>query len=558
MPLQSKWQINIPDVHLASLLFTSPTHSLSSSKRLIVDTQRPDTHYFTPASFRLLCQRFAAGLQKHGLKRGERILLISGNTILYPSIFMGTVMAGCVFSGANPTYVPRELAYQLQDSGATILICAEDCLDKGLQAAEIAGLPLDRVFVLDELVFGGPVKGERTCRSWQELLVQEEEGRMFAWDTLFSPGEAGRTLLALNYSSGTTGLPKGVEITHRNYVANVLQGIHHANLQAGAGGEHSRPIVYLPMYHAMSQRRIIMSLVEQAEVYVMPAYNFQELLKSIQRFKITVLTMVPPVAISLSKDPVVKNYDLSSVRMAGSGAAPLGKEICERIEGEIFDHQIMIQQAWGMTETTCSFLAWDPEKSNPRSTVGEPLANCEAKIMSEDGTIELPRNQRGELWVRGPNVMKGYWKNHEATIATITPDGWLRTGDIAYIDEEGRFFIVDRLKELIKVKGNQVAPAEIEGQLLEHPAVADAAVIGLKVNNGEYPRAYIVLKPAHTATEEEITEFLKDRVAPVKQITGGVIFLDAIPKNPSGKTLRKLLRERAQNELKQEQAASKL
>ncbi|PKY08679.1 putative AMP-binding enzyme [Aspergillus campestris IBT 28561] len=553
MPYKSEWTIDIPDTHLASLMFTSPTHPLSDSARLLVDTEKPDTHFFTPASFRLMCQRLALGLQQNGIKPGDRVLYASGNTPLYPVIFVGIIMAGGVFTGANPTYVPRELAYQLQDSEPTIFLCSKQILTNGLEAAKIAGLVPNQIYVVDELL-NGETQEETGCRWWGELLASEDTARHFAWNPLSAPGEAANTLLALNYSSGTTGLPKGVEITHRNYVANILQGIHNYKL-----GEEmaERCIIYLPMYHSLSQRRIITSLIQGSEVYIMPKYELKSLLENIQRFRITMLVMVPPVAVSLAKSPIVKNYDLSSVRIAGSGAAPLTKEICETIE-EMLNNQVAIKQGWGMTELTCSFLFWIPGKHYPRSSVGEPLANCEAKIMNEDGTAELGTNERGELWARGPNVMRGYWKNPQATADTINPDGWLKSGDVAYVDEEGRFFIVDRLKELIKVKGVQVAPAELEGQLLHHPAVADAAVTGLKIIDGEYPRAYVVLKPGHHATDKEIMDFIKERVAPVKQLTGGVVFLDAIPKNASGKILRNVLKEMAQREAKTLSGASKL
>lgn len=210
-----------------------------------------------------------------------------------------------------------------------------------------------------------------------------------------------------------------------------------------------------------------------------------------------------------------------------------------------------------VTRATCSVLGWNPTETSTSNSVGELNANCEAMIMSEDGISENTArgpDARGELWVRGPNVMKGYWRNPEATLETKTPDGWLKTGDIAYVDEKGKFFIVDRMKELIKVKGNQVAPAELEALLLDHQAVADAAVIGVQTENGdESPRAYVVLQPdekSQRTTKEEIVRFVEARVAKYKRITGGVVFLNVIPKNPSGKILRKWLREQANEKVK--------
>lgn len=184
-----------------------------------------------------------------------------------------------------------------------------------------------------------------------------------------------------------------------------------------------------------------------------------------------------------------------------------------------------------MTETTCSALGWDPTHHSDSFGVGEPNANCEAVVMDAEGK-ELPQGERGELWVRGPNIMKGYWKNAKATAETITPDGWLKTGDICYIDSKGTFFIVDRQKELIKVKGLQVAPAELEAVLLEHPKIADAGVVGVTINGDECPRAYITLKEGCQLSAEEVAQFMEPRVSRHKRLTGGVVCVDAIPKNP--------------------------
>lgn len=208
-------------------------------------------------------------------------------------------------------------------------------------------------------------------------------------------------------------------------------------------------------------------------------------------------------------------------------------------------------------------LGWDPNQKATSNAVGELNANCEAMIISEDDKSEITTrgpDSRGELWVRGPNVMKRYWRNPKATAETKTSDGWLKTGDVAYVDEDGKFFIVDRMKELIKVKGNQVAPAELEALLLNHPAVADAAVIGVQTEDGdERPRAYIVLqsdKKSQKTLQEDIVKFVEARVSRHKRVTGGVVYLDAISKNPSGKILRKWLREKAKEEMKE--ASSKL
>ncbi|PWY94834.1 4-coumarate-CoA ligase [Aspergillus sclerotioniger CBS 115572] len=562
MPLKSRWQFDIPNTDLASALLTSPTHPLSKTHRCFSEAARPDTHYLTTHDFRLWCQRFAAGLLKSGLQTGDRVLLFSGNDIFFPVVFLGTTMAGGIFSGANPTYVARELAYQLQDSGAKYLICAEASLDMGIEAARLAGVGQDRVFVFNNAVFDGQGQGVKGYRYWGELIASVDEGSQFIWENLSTPEMADRTL-ALNYSSGTTGKPKGVEITHKNYVANMMQYNHlfylHPNFREKQG--RTRWLCFLPMYHAMAQAIFIAAALQRGvPVYIMPKFDFLKVLEYTGKYRISDLIVVPPVAVALAKHPAVRSgkYDLSSVEGVFSGAAPLGREVCVEIEALWEPGRINVKQGWGMTETTCSLLGWDPNLRSDSASVGELNANCEAKIMAEDGVTELGRNQRGELWVRGHNIMKGYWRNPQATRETKTEDGWLKTGDIAFIDDSGKFHVVDRRKELIKVKGNQVAPAELEALLLEHPGVADVAVIGVPRNDDECPRAYVVLKPGQTATEKDIVGFMDGKVSATKRITGGVIFVDAIPKNPSGKILRKSLRERAKEEMRKDTIAARL
>ncbi|CAI7578608.1 unnamed protein product [Penicillium discolor] len=551
MPYKSRWTIDIPDIHLVSLLLKSPTAPLSQTHKSYLEAARPETHYLTTHDLRLWSQRFAAGLRKSGLQPGDRILLFSGNDLFFPVVFLGVIMAGGIFTGANPTYVARELAYQLHDSGATYLLCARSSLETGLEAAKQANLPTTRIFTYDSSIYDGVTAPQNGCAYWSDLVASEEEGRAFVWDELNTPALSSRTL-ALNYSSGTTGRPKGVEISHKNYVANMLQYCHTASLHPDYKGrlERSRWLCFLPMYHAMAQNICIAAaLYRGTPVYMMAKFEFVKMLEYTQRFRITDFILVPPVVVALAKHPAVKNYDLSSVESVGCGAAPLGREICEEVERLWPPGKINIKQGWGMTEATCSVTGWVPTEISTSASVGELNANCEAKIMF-DGSEVIERNCRGELWIRAPNVMKGYWRNEKATKETKTADGWLLTGDIAFVDDDGKIHVVDRMKELIKVKGNQVAPAELEALLLEHPAISDVAVIGVVINNDECPRAYVVLRSGQFATANEIAHFLDNKVSAFKRITGGVVFLEEIPKNPSGKILRMKLREQAKKELK--------
>jgi len=352
MPLKSQWSIDIPYCHLATLLFTSPTDPLPDSTPCFYEAARPDTHNLSLSAFRLWSQRFAAGLRKAGLKRGDCVLLFSGNDLFFPIVFMGTIIAGGIFTGANPTYVARELAYQLKDSEAKFLICAEGALDTGLEAAHTIGMGKDRVFVFNHDIYDGRTHGAHGCRYWSDLVASEREGEGFAWDKLDSPEEANRTL-ALNYSSGTTGVPKGVEITHRNYVANCLQLNFYSTLHPDheAQRERARLLCFLPMYHAMAQTLFIACAPQRrVPVYIMPKFDFLLMLKYFQKFRITEGIFVPPVMVALVKHPAVKNYDISSMEKIGCGAAPLSRETINAVERLWPEGKINVNQGWGMTE----------------------------------------------------------------------------------------------------------------------------------------------------------------------------------------------------------------
>ncbi|KAJ6006669.1 hypothetical protein N7451_004613 [Penicillium sp. IBT 35674x] len=555
MVFTSRWQTSVPDTHLATLLFKSPSHPLSKTNRCFIDVDQPDTLYLTTHEFRLWSQRVAAGLRKSGVKTGDRVLVFSGNSIAFPVLYMGILMAGATFTSANPAYIARELGYQVKDSGAVIVLCAEASIETAIAGVKLAGLSPNRVFVINEALFhqarGSCLEDYHTdfrsvgCRYWGELVAEEGEGNRFYWDELSTPSLSSRTL-ALNYSSGTTGIPKGVEVSHKNVVANILQFNYLAQLDPGYKEKVSRSrwLCPLPMYHAMGQNMFIgIAITRGISVHLMTKYDFVKFLRAIERFRITDLTLVPPIVIRMAKDPQTRQHDLSSIETIFCGAAPLGKEACSEAEALWPDGKVNIKQGWGMTETTSIVTAWHPLERSKDATVGELVPNCEARVVAEDGVTELGRNQPGELWVRGLNVMKGYWGNKAATEECLTSAGWLKTGDVAYIDDNNKWCIVDRKKELIKVKGNQVAPAELEGLLIEHPAVADVAVIGIPHGNDEQPRAYVVLRAGKNPTPEEVADFVNSRVSRIKRVTGGVVFIDSIPKNPSGKILRKVLRD---------------
>lgn len=549
MVIKSRWAIPIPESSLQKWIFGSSTGPLEGADgKAMIDADRPDTHFLSFGDYRLLSKRIGLGLQQAGLKPGDRVLMFSSNNVYFPSAFLGVLMAGGIFSGANPNFVPRELAYQLRDSGASFLFAMEESLDVAVQAAEEAGLPKDRVFVFDAKTDPRPNKPapgangrQRGVKHWTEL-IQAEITEAEKWEWYETP-DPKNTTCCLNYSSGTTGVPKGVEISHHSYVANCTQVVYLAKTTRDyeARRARARGLGFLPFYHAYGQTYFIANYPQQRiPVYIMPKFDFVKMLQYVEKYRITSLTCVPPIVVALTKHPAARKYDLSSVDTIGSGAAPLAAETAREAESLFKDKNLVLSQGWGMTEVTCTCMAWDENILRPSGGVGEVMPNCAAKIMDLDGKTEiLEANKSGELWVTGPNLLRGYWNKPEATRETISIDQdgtrWLKTGDIAYIEEYKTgaiWHIIDRIKELIKVKGNQVAPAELEGILLDHPAVTDAAVVGVTVDGEEYPRAYIEKTAGATVTEKEIAEWLAGRVTRYKRLQGGVVFIDAVPKNP--------------------------
>ncbi|KAI1429203.1 AMP-binding enzyme [Xylaria sp. FL1777] len=557
MVIYSRWQTPIPNCSLPKWVFGSSFDPLPDSPQFI-DPDNSETRVITRAGYRLWSKRMALGLQRAGLKPGDRVLLFSGNNLFFPTIFMGILMAGGIFSGANPNFVARELAYQLKDSGAYILFAADGSMEIAMEAAEQAGLPKSRVYSFDATGMDKQ-KGKARLGSqhWTSLLASETDAAKFDW---IEPADPKATTCCLNYSSGTTGVPKGVEISHYSYVANGANVRYVDDMDPDITEKRKtyRQLCFLPCYHGYGQT-YFMSNFPQAgiPVYIMPSFNFEKMLQHIQRYRISQIVAVPPIIVMLAKNPLSRKYDLSSVQLVGSGAAPLGLEISDEVAKLWPPGAMTVRQGWGMTELTCTVTHWNPTEHRRTTSVGELMPNCKARLMRTDGSGEITSaNERGEIWITGPLLMKGYWGRPEATADTlhIDPDGtrWMKTGDVAYIEKYetgGKLHIVDRIKELIKVKGNQVAPAELEALLLDNESVADAGVVGVTINGEEVPRAYIVPKPTAKVTEKEIAKWMETRVVTYKRLKGGVKFIDAIPKNPSGKILRKQLKDRAAQEV---------
>jgi 4-coumarate--CoA ligase len=383
----------------------------------------------------------------------------------------------------------------------------------------VEGTSVEEIFVL------GEAEGVRS--------VTALFGKPLAEQAAVGLGDA----VVLPYSSGTTGLAKGVVLTHRNLVANLAQIEPMIDF-----GEHERTVAFLPFFHIYGMQ-VLMNhgLAHGATVITMPRFDLEMFLKILQDERITRAFVAPPIVVALAKHPMVEQFDLSALDQVFSGAAPLSAELAietgKRIGCEVV-------QGYGMTELSPVTHATPPGHVKPGS-VGMLVPNTELTVIDTSTGSPLGLDEDGEVWVRGPQVMKGYLNNPGATSATIDKDGWLHTGDIGHVDADGHLYVVDRLKELIKYKGFQVPPAELEALLLSHPAVADAAVIGLPDDEaGEIPVAYVVLKAGASASAAELAEHVAGQVAHYKQIRR-VEFIDAVPKSASGKILRRILKDQA-------------
>jgi 4-coumarate--CoA ligase len=476
----------------------------------------PTGRTYTYAQLTGMIHSFAGGLQARGFGPGDTIALMSPNIPEFAIVFHGAAVAGVAVSTINPTYTAEEVRFQLTDSEAKMLITIGMFADVAADA--ISGTGVSEIVIIGDAVDG-------------TTPIQE----LFASPIDQVPVDPREDVVVLPYSSGTTGFPKGVMLTHRNLIANLAQVEDALAIDDG-----EIVLAVLPFFHIYGMQVLMNEFLSRgATIVTVPRFDLEQCLGIIQERRITRLFAVPPIVLALAKHPIVDQYDLSSLKQVFSGAAPLSAELAQEAAARI-DCEVV--QGFGMTELSpVSHVTWPGQFK--AGTVGLTIPNTECRIVDPETGDDQGVGGVGELWVRGPQVMKGYLNNVEATEITIDGDGWLRTGDIATIDADGHVTIVDRLKELIKYKGFQVAPAELEALLLTHPAIADAAVIGIPDQEaGETPRAFVVLRPDAQVTDAEITAFMQDKVSTYKVIHD-IVFTDAIPKSASGKILRRLLRD---------------
>ncbi|CAI6292229.1 unnamed protein product [Periconia digitata] len=542
MPTHSPFQIDIPQTDLLTYLFP-PSRPISNEPIWIDadDTQNS----LSPKQLLGWVKRLGLGLQELGLERQDVVMMFSTNHIFVPVAYFGISAAGCIYSGCNPAYGVEETVFQIQNTTCKAILVEPALLPSLLAAASKTKFPRNRIFLFADKQTG-TIDG---IEDWRTILPPASKAETWTWNTL-SPQQSRTTVAALNYSSGTTGLPKGVMISHQNVIANVEQSIFMRDLEQSYNPD-SRPqerwLGFLPLYHAYGQ---LWSIVAAARTlspcYFMRSFNYVRFLENIQNHRITHIQTAPPVLVMLAKRPETSRYDLSSLRNILCGAAPLSKELQNEVSAKC---DLKVVQTWGMTEVTCSSLHVPGGRDDRSGSVGYIDPNATMKLIDDEGR-EVGVGERGEVHVKGPNVCMGYWRNEKATQETFDDEGFLKTGDIAIRDENGLFWIVDRKKELIKVKGFQVAPAELEALLLEHEHVADAAVCALQLEHEELPRAYVALKTEHKreSSEWDIQKWVAGRVAKHKQLSGGVVFIDEVPKSPSGKIQRKVLREWAKQD----------
>ncbi|XP_070179808.1 probable 4-coumarate--CoA ligase 1 [Littorina saxatilis] len=455
--------------------------------------------------------------------QGHRVTLFASNSPDFAHVLLGVTECGAALSLANSQLTADELTMQLQASGTSVLVTSPDCADRALTAARLTN-------TVKEVIVLGEYPG---CLPFHRL----KSARHHPPPGTGSPEPDDVALLP--FSSGTTGLPKGVMLTHRNLVAELAALRHPWFLPLPSDDDTS--VSVLPMVHiAGLMIGLVNPLAQGARVVTLPRFEPVSFLQAVQHHRGTFSLLAPPVMTMLAQDPRAVQYDLTSLHTPCSGAAALGADLTQRVVDRL--GLTGVRQGYGMTETspathTAPLTGWK------YGSVGVPLPNTQSKVIDIDFGTEVGPNREGEVVVKGPQVMLGYLNVPTATQQAFTPDGWLRTGDIGYYDDEGHYFIVDRLKDIIKYKGYQISPVYLESVLLGHPNVGEVAVVGVPAAGevGELATAWVVLK--EQASSQQLLQYVHARVAPYRQLRGGVEIVPSIPKSPSGKILRRHIRQ---------------
>lgn len=519
--------IEIPNVSVYECIFGTLEESDFARVALVDPGTGAETTF---GELKAHVNAFGGALAARGVGKGTVLGLLCPNIPAFATVFHGALRIGATLTTVNSLYTAGEIAKQLNDAKATWLITVSPLLAQAKEAAETVGIPDERLIVLD---------GAEGHTNLKDLLTAGDLPPPVEFDPATH-------IAVLPYSSGTAGEPKGVMLSHRNLVANVEQSRVLIDVTP-----EDRVLAVLPFFHIYGMTVLLnIALRQRARLVTMPRFDLVEFLETIQRFGCTYIFIAPPIAVALAKHPIVDQYDISSVRTMLSGAAPLDGETGEAAAQRMNARML---QGYGMTEMSPVSHAIPPGSTGiPLSSIGVLIPNQEAKIVDVDTGAEITEvgpegvTAPGELWVRGPNIMVGYLGRAQETGETLDEDGFLHTGDVAVYHEGGYFSIVDRVKELIKYKGYQVAPAELEAVLLLNPNIADAAVIGVLDEDGqEIPKAFVVAAPGADLSEEDVMDHVAGHVAPYKKVRA-VQFVEEIPKSSSGKIMRRDLRALAE------------
>lgn len=505
------------DQTITDRLFEGLTHR--PEETVLIDG--PSGRAMTAGALVDMIRGLAGGLIESGRGNGHVVALMAPNIPEFAVVFHGVAYAGGTVTTLNPTYTAHEARHQLIDSGAGTLITVPAFLETARDAIE--GTGIDEVHVI------GATEDTATGGVPLSTLMGAPLARQ-------APVDLDSHIVVLPYSSGTTGMPKGVMLTHRNLVTNVDQVLTMIEVEPG-----ELTTAFLPFFHIYGMTVMMNAfLAGGGGLVTMPRFDLEAFLQLAQDHRVKQVYLAPPVALALAKHPLVDQYDLSALEYLVSGAAPLGADVAEAVGRRL---GCVAVQAYGMTEL--SPVTHITPKTAPRpGTVGLTVPGAACRIVDFETGRDLGPNEEGELWIRSPQVMKGYLNNAQATAEAIVEDGWLRTGDVACFDADGYCYIRDRVKELIKVSGFQVAPAELEAELLTHPDVMDAAAIGVPdEEKGEMPVVFVVPAQNAAPSPEAIMGYLRERLTHYKH-PREVIFLDEIPKSASGKILRRQLRDR--------------
>ncbi|PVI07230.1 4-coumarate-CoA ligase-like protein [Periconia macrospinosa] len=530
----------VPNIDILSLLFDSDYCLAKPDTKIHLSAANPSQHYVTVSRARALTEATTFALRKYFNIGGngpnqDIVSVISTGHYLLPVLAYGVIGSNGVFSAASAASTAGELSKQLQGAESKILCCSQAVKDVATKAAEEAG-------------WGKNGGGRAGSGELGPNLI--DENQRLGWNKITDIETLKNRLVFLIYSSGTTGLPKGVQLSQHNVVAETtIPGDMLREWRSSPEGSEFeyRTVAHLPVAHiAGIQGYLISPFYNGGEVYWMPRFDFPKFLEYSEKYRVTTMFTVPPIYLLIAKMPQVTTQ-FKTMRFAVGGAAPLGKELQEAASAKLGGDDCFISQTWGLSET-CGSTTFMPHgvPHDKTGSVSPLMPNMQARIIDDNGK-DVEVGQPGEIVVKGPVVCKGYYKNEAANKEAFDGE-WFFTGDIA-VFRNGLLYIVDRKKELIKYKGIQVAPAELEALLIDHADILDAAVIGVETEDGtnEVPRAYVVADQKKISAEQ-IMEYVKKNVASHKQLRGGVIFLDAIPKSPSGKILRKDLRVLAKRE----------